>query len=53
MSSRDGTDKLVHSATASGRILEVVSYHDGATPIRSSIVFNTWQEAKCPPEVRK
>ena len=45
MSSRDGTDKLVHSARANGRCLEIISYFDGATPIRATVVFNTWQEA--------
>jgi len=37
--------RLVESATAAGRYVHVTTYHDGATPIRASLLFKTAADA--------
>lgn len=37
---------LIESAVASGRYVYVTTYHDGATPIRASLLFKTTADAE-------
>jgi len=38
-------ERLLESAVAAGRYVHVTTYHDGATPIRASLLFKTAADA--------
>jgi hypothetical protein len=38
-------ERLIESAVAAGRYVHVTTYHDGATPIRASLLFKTAADA--------